>query len=31
MDLKEPSVRVQSSLCKIEGHNRCNCPTKDGG
>ncbi|KAJ9672503.1 hypothetical protein PVL29_025922 [Vitis rotundifolia] len=31
MDLKEPSVRVRCGLCKIAGHNRRNCPTKDGG
>ena len=31
MDLKEPSVRVRCALCKIEGHNFHNCPTKDGG
>ena len=31
MDLKEPSVRVRCGLCKIEGHNCCNCPTKNRG
>ncbi|XP_010656657.1 uncharacterized protein LOC104880719 [Vitis vinifera] len=31
MDLKEPSVRIRCGLCKIAGHNRRNCPTKDGG
>ena len=31
MDLKEPSIRVQCGLCKIAGHNRRNCPIKDGG
>ena len=30
MDLKEPNVRVQFDLCKIEGHNHCNYLTKDG-
>ena len=31
MDLKEPSVRGRCGLCKIEGHNRHNCPIEDGG
>ncbi|RVX07531.1 Serine/threonine-protein phosphatase 7 long form-like [Vitis vinifera] len=31
MDLKETSVRIRCGLCKIAGHNRRNCPTKDGG
>ena len=31
MDLKEPSVKIRCGLCKIEGHNRRNCPKKDGG
>ena len=31
MDLKEPSIRIRCGLCKIAGHNRRNCPTKDGG
>ena len=31
LDLKEPSVRVRYGLCKIKGHNRHNCPIKDGG
>ena len=26
IDLKEPSVKIRCGLCKIEGHNRRNCP-----
>ena len=29
MDLKEQSVNIRCGLCKIEGHNRRNCPEKD--
>ena len=31
MDLKEPSVKIRCSLCKIEGYNSRNCPKKNGG
>ena len=30
MDLKESSVKIRCGLCKIEGHNRHNCPKNDG-
>ena len=26
MGLKKPSVKIRCGLCKIEGHNCCNCP-----